>query len=43
MIIPNIAMTVYSVVVGAASRILNLWNKLSRDWTAEVRNWENIT
>jgi len=43
MIIPNIAMTVYSVVVGAASRILNLWNKLSRHWGAETRNWDSIT
>ena len=32
-----------SIVTGAAARILNLWNKLSRDWTAEVRDWDNIT
>jgi hypothetical protein len=32
-----------SVVTGAASRILNLWNKLSRNWTAENRDWDNIT
>ena len=43
MIIPNIAMTVYSVVVGAASRILNLWQKLSRQWQVENRNWNDIT
>ena len=43
MIIPNIAMTVYSVVVGAGSRILNLWQKLSRHWEVETRNWNDIT
>ena len=32
-----------SVVVGAAARILNLWNKLSRKWEVEVRDWDNIT
>jgi|TARA_R110002126_G_scaffold250036_1_gene392875 hypothetical protein len=32
-----------SVVVGAASRILNLWSKLSRRWESEARDWDNIT
>ena len=32
-----------SVVTGAAARILNLWNKLSRNWGSEVRDWDNIT
>ena len=32
-----------SVVTGAAARILNLWNKLSRDWGSEGRDWDNIT
>jgi hypothetical protein len=32
-----------SVVTGAAARILNLWNKLSRRWEVENRNWENIS
>ena len=32
-----------SVVVGAAARILNLWNKISRRWEVETRNWENIS
>ena len=43
MIIPNIAFTIYSVVVGAGSRILNLWQKLSRQWQVETRDWDNIT
>jgi len=32
-----------SVVTGAASRILNLWQKLSRRWETESRNWNNIS
>ena len=32
-----------SVVTGAAARILNLWNKLSRRWEVENRNWENLS
>ena len=32
-----------SVIMGAAARILNLWNKLSRKWEVETRDWENIT
>jgi hypothetical protein len=32
-----------SIVTGAASRILNLWSKLSRRWEVENRNWNNIT
>ena len=43
MITPNIAMTIYSVVVGAGARILNLWQKLSRHWEVETRNWDDIT
>jgi hypothetical protein len=31
------------VIVGAAARILNLWQKLSRDWEVETRNWDDIT
>ena len=43
MIIPNIAFSIYSVVVGAVARILNLWQKLSRHWEVETRDWDNIT
>ena len=43
MITPNIALTLYSVVVGAGARILNLWQKLSRQWQVETRNWNDIT
>ena len=32
-----------SIIASAASRILNLWNKLSRNWTIETRNWDDIT
>jgi len=32
-----------SVVTGAASRILNLWNKISRRWEVESRDWDNIS
>jgi len=32
-----------SVVTGAATRILNLWQKLSRRWEVETRNWENVS
>ena len=36
-------LTLGSIVTGAAARILNLWNKLSRSWEVETRNWENIS
>ena len=36
-------LTLGSIVTGAAARILNLWNKLSRRWEVEVRNWESIS
>jgi hypothetical protein len=36
-------LTLGSIVTGAAARILNLWNKLSRRWEVETRNWENIS
>ena len=32
-----------SVVTAAAAAILNLWNKLSRRWEVDTRNWEDIT
>ena len=32
-----------SVVTGAATRVLNLWQKLSRRWEVENRDWDNIT
>ena len=32
-----------SVVTGAATRVLNLWQKLSRRWEVENRNWNNIS
>jgi len=32
-----------SVATGAATRILNLWQKLSRRWEVENRNWNNIS
>ena len=36
-------LTLGSIVTGAAARILNLWNKLSRRWEVEARDWDNIT
>ena len=36
-------LTLGSIVTGAAARILNLWNKLSRRWEVETRNWENVS
>ena len=36
-------LTLGSIVTGAAARILNLWNKLSRRWEVEARNWESIS
>ena len=39
----TLSLALNSIVTGAASRILNLWNKLSRNWTAENRDWDNIT
>ena len=39
----TLSLALNSIVTGAAARILNLWQKLSRDWTAEVRNWDDIT
>ena len=38
-----LGLAIHSVIVGAGARILNLWNKLSRDWEAETRDWDNIT
>ena len=38
-----LGLAIHSIVTGAAARILNLWNKLSRDWAAETRDWDNIT
>ena len=38
-----LSLSLGSVVTAAAAAILNLWSKLSRKWTAETRNWENIT
>jgi hypothetical protein len=35
-------LSISSVIASAAARILNLWNKLSRKWTVETRNWEDI-
>ena len=32
-----------SVVTGAATRVLNLWQKLSRRWEVENRNLNNIS
>ena len=32
-----------SVVTAAAAAILNLWNKLSRRWEVDTRNWDDIT
>ena len=37
------SLSISSVIASAAARILNLWNKLSRDWEAETRDWDNIT
>jgi len=36
-------LSISSVIANAAARILNLWNKLSRKWTVETRNWDDIT
>jgi hypothetical protein len=38
-----LGLAIHSVIVGAGARILNLWNKLSRDWEVETRDWDNIT
>ena len=38
-----LGLAIHSVIVGAGARILNLWNKLSRDWGSEGRDWDNIT
>ena len=32
-----------SIITSAAARILNLWNKLSRKWEVDTRNWDDIT
>ena len=39
----TLSLALNSIVTGAAARILNLWNKLSRDWEVETRDWDNIT
>ena len=39
----TLSLALNSIVTGAAARILNLWNKLSRNWGSEVRDWDNIT
>jgi len=39
----TLSLALNSIVTGAAARILNLWNKLSRKWTVETRNWDDIT
>ena len=39
----TLSLAINSIVTGAAARILNLWNKLSRSWEAETRDWDNIT
>ena len=36
-------LSISSVIASAASRILNLWNKLSRKWEVDTRDWDNIT
>ena len=38
-----LGLAIHSIVTGAAARILNLWNKLSRNWEVETRDWDNIT
>jgi hypothetical protein len=38
-----LGLAIHSVIVGAGARILNLWNKLSRNWEVETRDWDNIT
>ena len=39
----TLSLALNSIVTGAAARILNLWNKLSRRWEVENRDWDNIT
>ena len=39
----TLSLALNSIVTGAAARILNLWNKLSRSWEVETRDWDNIT
>ena len=39
----TLSLALNSIVTGAAARILNLWNKLSRDWGSEGRDWDNIS
>jgi len=36
-------LSISSVIASAASRILNLWNKLSRKWEVDTRDWDSIT
>ena len=38
-----LGLAIHSVIIGAGARILNLWNKLSRNWEVETRDWDNIT
>mgnify|MGYP003681812835 CR=1 FL=1 len=39
----TLSLALNSIVTGAAARILNLWNKLSRGWEVETRDWDNIS
>ena len=39
----TLSLALNSIVTSAAARILNLWNKISRNWGSEVRDWDNIT
>ena len=36
-------LSISSVIANAAARILNLWNKLSRKWEVDTRDWDSIT
>ena len=38
-----LSLSLGSVVTAAAAAILNLWNKLSRKWEVDTRDWDSIT
>ena len=37
-----LSLSLGSIVTAAAAAILNLWNKLSRRWEVDTRNWNDI-
>ena len=39
----TLSLALNSIVTAAAAAILNLWNKLSRKWEVDTRDWDDIT